>query len=374
MKKIGFLVVLMLTGFSVIHTNAQSWINLGPTYSNPSPYPYNYFLLMDMNGFNGNISAEFEVLVLADRNYMYHSRNSIFVSRHSSTAPNRLDGVSMNYISGKPGMLEVLVKNNQIWMRAMAKWGSIKYRVIDQIGHGSWTTPLTIQTTPPTNIVASSTQPFYYDFDALKMNHFPSLLPNGNMGIGTNAPLVPLEIRQAEDPNSDQALVISEPNNSQKIYLHLADNTSGEYGFFRLGDNTMFRGNGQPSSIAGSLSIGTTIHDGYKLAVKGKIRAEEIKVETGWADYVFKEGYDLPTLEEVEKHIKEKGHLINIPSAKEVEKNGIQLGEMNKLLLEKIEELTLYTLQQQRELKNQKEINQKLEERLNQLEKHLEQK
>ncbi len=105
------------------------------------------------------------------------------------------------------------------------------------------------------------------------------------------------------------------------------------------------------SYLLSSLGIGTTDPGTYKLAVKGKIRAEEIKVETGWADYVFKEDYDLPTLEEVEQHIREKGQLINIPSAKEVEANGIELGEMNKLLLEKIEELTLYAIQQQKEIK-----------------------
>jgi len=121
----------------------------------------------------------------------------------------------------------------------------------------------------------------------------------------------------------------------------------------------------------GNLGIGTTNPGVYKLAVKGKIRAEEIKVETGWADYVFKENYDLPTLEEVEKHIQEKGHLINIPSAKEVEENGILLGEMNKLLLEKIEELTLYILLQQKQLRQQEEKNNSLEERLIKLEKHI---
>lgn len=102
-------------------------------------------------------------------------------------------------------------------------------------------------------------------------------------------------------------------------------------------------------SVNQSIGIGTSNPGSYKLAVNGNIRAKEIKVETGWADYVFKKDYDLPTLEEVEKHIQEKGHLINIPSAKEVEENGIHLGEMNKLLLEKIEELTLYTLQQQQQ-------------------------
>ncbi|MBD1261609.1 hypothetical protein HZY62_13475 [Maribacter polysiphoniae] len=105
--------------------------------------------------------------------------------------------------------------------------------------------------------------------------------------------------------------------------------------------------------INGNLGIGTTNPGSYKLAVKGKIRAEEIKVESGWADYVFKDDYYLPTLEEVEKHINEKGHLINIPSAEEVEANGIELGEMNKLLLEKIEELTLYVLELKNENKQQ---------------------
>ncbi|WP_340063954.1 hypothetical protein [Ascidiimonas aurantiaca] len=107
--------------------------------------------------------------------------------------------------------------------------------------------------------------------------------------------------------------------------------------------------------VNGDLAIGTSRLGGYRLSVKGKIRAEEIKVETGWADYVFKEDYDLPTLEEVEKHIQEKGHLINIPSAKEVEENGIQLGEMNKLLLEKIEELTLYVIELKKEINKLKQ-------------------
>ena len=100
----------------------------------------------------------------------------------------------------------------------------------------------------------------------------------------------------------------------------------------------------------GNLGIGTTNPGAYKLAVNGKIHAKEVKIDlTGWADYVFQEDYDLPTLEEVEQHIKEKGHLPNIPSAQEVAENGIELGEMNKLLLEKIEELTLYVIELKKE-------------------------
>ncbi len=102
------------------------------------------------------------------------------------------------------------------------------------------------------------------------------------------------------------------------------------------------------------VSIGTTSYndngDLYKLTVNGKMRAHAVKVYTDWADYVFEKDYKLPTLKEVEQHIQEKGHLIDIPSAKEVEENGIELGEMNKLLLQKIEELTLYTIQLKKEI------------------------
>jgi len=118
----------------------------------------------------------------------------------------------------------------------------------------------------------------------------------------------------------------------------------------------------------GNLGIGTT-YPSAKLAVNGNIHAKEVKVDlTGWPDYVFHSEYTLPTLEEVEKHIAEKGHLINMPSAKEVEENGVALGQMNKLLLEKIEELTLYILQQQKKLEGQTTKNQMLENRLRKLE------
>ena len=101
----------------------------------------------------------------------------------------------------------------------------------------------------------------------------------------------------------------------------------------------------------GNVGIGTTDIGTWRLAVEGKIRAREIKVDNdSWPDYVFKPNYRLPSLEEVEEHIQEKGHLINIPSAEEVEANGIELGEMNKLLLEKIEELTLYVIQLQAQI------------------------
>ncbi|WP_440066370.1 hypothetical protein [Tenacibaculum discolor] len=127
----------------------------------------------------------------------------------------------------------------------------------------------------------------------------------------------------------------------------------------------------------GNVGIGTgaeALPSGYKLAIAGKTITEEVKVQlkNNWPDYVFTKEYKLPTLQEVAQHIKKKGHLQNIPSAKEVQKNeGIELGEMNRKLLEKIEELTLYTIQQQREideLKKENSLLKKLEERINKLE------
>ena len=89
-----------------------------------------------------------------------------------------------------------------------------------------------------------------------------------------------------------------------------------------------------------NVGIGTNNTQGYRLAVAGNVIAEEIKIalQTNWPDYVFETNYKLPTLDEVEKYIKANGHLINMPNAEEVKNNGIQLGEMNTKLLEKIEE------------------------------------
>ena len=101
-------------------------------------------------------------------------------------------------------------------------------------------------------------------------------------------------------------------------------------------------------SMGGNFGIGTTTPT-EKLSVNGKIRAQEIKVEASpWPDYVFAKEYKLPTLQETEKHIKEKGHLSGIPSASEVKTNGIDLGEMNAKLLEKIEELTLHLIEMEK--------------------------
>jgi hypothetical protein len=100
----------------------------------------------------------------------------------------------------------------------------------------------------------------------------------------------------------------------------------------------------------GNVGIGTIAPD-EKLTVKGKIHTQEVRVDMSGPlvpDYVFAEDYKLKSLSEIENYIKQNKHLPEIPSAGEIEKNGLMLAEMNMNLLKKIEELTLYIIQQEK--------------------------
>ncbi|MDO5665849.1 MAG: hypothetical protein Q4G63_11425 [Bacteroidia bacterium] len=121
----------------------------------------------------------------------------------------------------------------------------------------------------------------------------------------------------------------------------------------------------------GRVGINTSDTKGHNLAVNGTILAKEIKVETGWADFVFDKDYKLPSLAEVEKHIQEKGHLQGIPTEAEVKENGVNLGEMNVKLLQKVEELTLYIIKHEKENKEKEKQIDHLLQRIEELEKHI---
>jgi hypothetical protein len=103
----------------------------------------------------------------------------------------------------------------------------------------------------------------------------------------------------------------------------------------------------------GRVCVGTsTAATGYQLSVAGKMACTEVLVEStvNWPDYVFAEDYNLMSLQELEQSIKQNNHLPGIPSAKEVGENGVLLGDMQKKLLEKIEQLTLYTIEQDKQI------------------------
>ena len=192
----------------------------------------------------------------------------------------------------------------------------------------------------------------------LVINHF-----NGNTGIGVSSPQKKLDVGgdvkikdnlyllgDAEvdgDANLDGKLVVLG-------HTTLAGNAS-LLGSARIKVNLTVENN---LIVDNQIAIGTTVQSGYSLAVCGKIRATEVKVNAAseWCDYVFEEDYDLRDLSEVDAFIKKNKHLPEIPSAEVVDAEGIEVSAMMVLMMKKIEELTLYTIEQEKRI-NQLEKN-----------------
>jgi hypothetical protein len=174
-------------------------------------------------------------------------------------------------------------------------------------------------------------------------------------------------ILQMFDGKKDEILKVED--DGEKMFMHLPKKNSRivisnwgdylpEHKFIVSDGSSLFEGN---VFVDQNVGIGThSFSDAtgdYRLSVNGNIRAHRVRVYTTWADYVFKKDYCLPSLAEVERQVLSEGHLAEIPSEKEVEKDGIDVGEMNKLLLQKVEELTLYVIdlnKQIQELKSNK--------------------
>lgn len=188
------------------------------------------------------------------------------------------------------------------------------------------------------------------------------LSADGKLGIGIVNPFNKLHIengdlRIANDTGTGgdgkASIIFSEISTSNwaqaRITYHGDDKAGPEnYLGFGLGDNVSKNDNQMVIKRSGNVGIGTATPE-YKLEVYGTIRAKEIKVEADWADFVFKHDYQLRSLTEVEDFINENGHLPDIPNEIEVKEEGISLGEMNSKLLQKIEELTLYAIQLQKD-------------------------
>lgn len=204
---------------------------------------------------------------------------------------------------------------------------------------------------------------------------------SGSVGIGTTSPAELLHVNGNIRTNKlitlndiqNQGITIHSANDfNDESYIEIINDYS-DYSEWKISAVTELR-SGVPGNMddaflsiknrlspvyaltidpSNNVGIGITdVPTGYKLAVDGKIMAEEltIKMSENWPDYVFAPNYNLKPLSEVEEYIEENQHLPEIPSEQEVEEDGITVGEMNALLLKKIEELTLYTIQQQKEI------------------------
>jgi hypothetical protein len=171
---------------------------------------------------------------------------------------------------------------------------------------------------------------------------------SGGLGIGTDEPEELIHVK-----GTYPKLYLEATNSKWKFYprydgsLRIQDITAGTSRLM-IDDE-------------GNVGIGTTTPDN-KLDVNGTIRAKEIKVETGWSDFVFADDYNLMPLDKLERHIKANKSLPGIPTEKVVLENGVSIGEMQAKFLEKIEELTLYVIDLKKE-------NVELKERMSILEK-----
>lgn len=207
-------------------------------------------------------------------------------------------------------------------------------------------------------------------FAAYAQNTFPS---NGSAAIGT-APLsdVPLLVNglirgigggfQLQNPgNSPNGswVTLTSPRSSPGIAMSEGDgngnilrrwDTYVKGGYFHIADNNASP-TGSRFTITTSGNVGVGIAEPIeKFEVNGTIRSKEIRVESAnWPDYVFNDDYDMKSLSEVETFIKENKHLPGMPNQQQVEKDGVNLGEMNRKLLEKVEELTLHLIDKEKE-------------------------
>ena len=206
------------------------------------------------------------------------------------------------------------------------------------------------------------------------------ITPSGNVGIATHNPQQKLEVNGNIGAKDN---IVLNKGAINSLYFGRADHQNLSYGTSCIGFNAIrndaagnwtFTGDGAnnggsviwtttggnilfatiPTTGANNKTLtDTQIKQNVKLQLTsdGILKCKEISVTlTGWPDYVFKRDYKLMTLSELEQFVSENSHLPNVPSAIEVEKNGVQLGEMNVILLKKIEELTLYILQLEKRL------------------------
>jgi hypothetical protein len=154
-------------------------------------------------------------------------------------------------------------------------------------------------------------------------------------------------------------------NNNRRVFIgYNAGTYSNNYATFGVVDDNGVERGIFVNRFTGNVGIGIIPNTPAKLAVNGDLYAKRVKVTLSaadWPDFVFNENYQLPSLQKIEKYIIEHKHLPGIPSAEDVQRDGVDLGEINKNLLQKIEELTLYLINQQKEIEELKEWKKNVE-------------
>jgi len=191
------------------------------------------------------------------------------------------------------------------------------------------------------------------------------IVQKGNVGIGTTSPAAKLDVNG--DIYSSTRIIADIFGGYSGGNVTLSTNTGGSAALvFNTSLTEQMRITAGGSVLIGKTSLNTGAS--YKLDVAGATRADKVVVNTTGADFVFEPGYNLPKLSEVKNYIDQNHHLPEIPSALEMQKDGMDVGELNKKLLQKVEELTLYLIVKDKQLNQQQVENTQQNKRIAALE------
>lgn len=263
--------------------NTGDWTYMGYTQEWVAPYRPYYYKLLQLNDPAHRYSSIIELSIEGDPNYFNHqSTYRIRVDKVPGTT-TRFDGMEIKCISGNARGATFFVYNDALWVSSNYLWGYVFYRTIAD----------------------------FHDSPMVTAPYTPSLV----------RPVSALVI------TTDYGLKCDFDNNQ----------------FYKLPYHDV-QGN---AYFDNNVGIGTNDTKGYKLAVNGAGIFTKVKVKEfgAWPDFVFEPSYQLPTLQEVEQYVTTNKHLPDMPAAATVAQEGLDLGEMNRKLLQKVEELTLYLIE-----------------------------
>ncbi len=424
MKKLTAIIILFfIIAFAENSANAQ-WNLAGNAGTNPLT---NYVGTSDAQSFVMRTNATEAMRITAGQLFGIGTSApayKIHVVNSTNSRSISLDN-SSNLTSTKYGVYNT-VNNTGIGGRygiynssaSNAESNATNYGIYNTVSHpgtgtayGVYSSVSTQGTGTHYGIYSTSSGSSNYSFYGIGRGYF-----SDNVGLGITNPSAPLHIKDVEvDLTSGGSMIIGPVSGVNMAFdaneIHVRDNgaaaalylnpkgkpvvinnsgvledlTLSTDGAFRIGstdaNNLAFDGNeiqARSSGVAsvlklnelgGNVCIGTASGT-EKLNVCGGIKATEIRVESGWCDYVFDQKYNLRPLSEVAEYISENKHLPNIPAAVEVENSGLALGEMSRRMMEKIEELTLYMIQQDQQIRVLQSDNTSMKQQLQEIASH----